>query len=168
MYELTVSELSEGMSEDLRDEPDKLVVTTFGGYDDAPEPQLRVAQAQLVGWQEGLIAGMQATVLAQQLADQAQLVEVQQPLATASQSATRRAATSSAKGTNGPSVLRHRASYSYGNRARVDRHRGGSNTLLKQGAPSSVAVKMATRTAPGLLEACSASEPAPRRRAKRR
>ena len=40
------------------------------------EAELRVAQAQLVGWLEGLFHGIQATLFAQQLATRAQLEEL--------------------------------------------------------------------------------------------
>ena len=42
------------------------------------EAELRVAQAQLVGWLEGLFHGIQATLLAQQMAARAQLEEMRQ------------------------------------------------------------------------------------------
>ena len=42
------------------------------------EPELRVAQAQLVGWLEGLFHGIQATLVAQQVAARAQLDEMRQ------------------------------------------------------------------------------------------
>jgi hypothetical protein len=42
------------------------------------EAELRVAQAQLVGWLEGLFHGIQATLLAQQMAARAQLDEMRQ------------------------------------------------------------------------------------------
>jgi hypothetical protein len=40
------------------------------------EAELRVAQAQLVGWLEGLFHGIQATLFAQQMAARAQLEEM--------------------------------------------------------------------------------------------
>src|SRR3972149_3157142 len=42
------------------------------------ESELRVAQAQLVGWLEGLFHGIQASLWTQQMAAQAQLAEVRQ------------------------------------------------------------------------------------------
>ncbi|MGH9018844.1 MAG: proteasome activator, partial [Acidimicrobiales bacterium] len=50
-------------------------------FDDAApsEAELRVAQAQLVGWLEGLFHGIQATLMAQQMAARAQLSEMRQP-----------------------------------------------------------------------------------------
>ena len=42
------------------------------------EAELRVAQAQLVGWLEGLFHGIQATLFAQQVAAQSQLQQMRQ------------------------------------------------------------------------------------------
>jgi hypothetical protein len=75
IYELSVKELAEGLSPELRDEL-ALFAVPFNA--DAPsEAELRVAQAQLVGWLEGLFHGIQATLFAQQMAARAQLEELQ-------------------------------------------------------------------------------------------
>jgi hypothetical protein len=74
VYEGSVRELASGLSPDLRDELDRLV-SPF----DTTEPsdaELRVAQAQLVGWLEGLFHGIQATLFAQQMAARSQLEEM--------------------------------------------------------------------------------------------
>ena len=42
------------------------------------ESELRIAQAQLVGWLEGLFHGIQATLMSQQMAARAQLEEMRQ------------------------------------------------------------------------------------------
>ena len=42
------------------------------------EAELRIAQAQLVGWLEGLFHGIQATLMSQQMAARAQLDEMRQ------------------------------------------------------------------------------------------
>ena len=42
------------------------------------EAELRIAQAQLVGWLEGLFHGIQATLMSQQMAARAQLEEMRQ------------------------------------------------------------------------------------------
>jgi hypothetical protein len=74
IYDTSVRELSEGLSPDLRDELERLA-SPFG--DGIPsEGELRVAQAQLVGWLEGLFHGIQATLFAQQMAARAQLEEM--------------------------------------------------------------------------------------------
>ena len=51
-------------------------------FDDGSVPsdaELRIAQAQLVGWLEGLFHGIQATLFAQQMAARAQLEEMHRP-----------------------------------------------------------------------------------------
>ena len=75
IYETSVRELAGVLSGDLRDELSRLSLS-FG--QEAPsEAELRVAQAQLVGWLEGLFHGIQATIFAQQMAARAQLEELQ-------------------------------------------------------------------------------------------
>jgi hypothetical protein len=74
IYELSVHELAETLSPDLAAELDRLALP-FG--DDPPSgAELRVAQAQLVGWLEGLFHGIQATLFAQQMAAQAQIEQM--------------------------------------------------------------------------------------------
>ena len=74
IYEMSVKELAEGLSPDLREE---LAQFSAPFVQEAPtEAELRVAQAQLVGWLEGLFHGIQATLFAQQLATRAQLEEL--------------------------------------------------------------------------------------------
>src|ERR1043165_3622953 len=73
IYETSVKELSEGLSEDLREELARLALP----FADTPsDAELRVAQAQLVGWLEGLFHGIQATLFAQQMAARNQLAEM--------------------------------------------------------------------------------------------
>ena len=76
IYETSIAELSNGLSADLREELDR--VTPPLGDDSVPptEGELRIAQAQLVGWLEGLFHGIQATMFAQQMAARAQLEEL--------------------------------------------------------------------------------------------
>jgi hypothetical protein len=75
IYETSVRELAEGLSPDLRDELDRLAMP-FEQETAPSEAELRVAQAQLVGWLEGLFHGIQATLFAQQMAAQAQLEQM--------------------------------------------------------------------------------------------
>ncbi|MGH9076788.1 MAG: bacterial proteasome activator family protein [Acidimicrobiales bacterium] len=75
IYETSVTELADGLSPDLRAELAR--VTSPFRVDEVPsESELRVAQAQLVGWLEGLFHGIQATLFAQQMAARAQLDEM--------------------------------------------------------------------------------------------
>jgi Protein of unknown function (DUF2587) len=74
IYETSIKELSSALSPDLRDELQSLA-SPFG--DTIPsDAELRIAQAQLVGWLEGLFHGIQATLMAQQMAAQAQLQQM--------------------------------------------------------------------------------------------
>ncbi|HVM10054.1 MAG TPA: proteasome activator [Acidimicrobiales bacterium] len=74
IYESSVKQLSEVISPDLQDELQKLAAP----FDDETpsEAELRVAQAQLVGWLEGLFHGIQATLFAQQMEARQQLEEL--------------------------------------------------------------------------------------------
>jgi Protein of unknown function (DUF2587) len=75
VYEQSVRELAEGLSPDLRDELARLALP-FDEGGTPSESELRVAQAQLVGWLEGLFHGIQATLFAQQMAAQSQLEQM--------------------------------------------------------------------------------------------
>lgn len=76
VYEVSVRELSSTLSPDLRAELESLALPFT---DDTPsDAELRIAQAQLVGWLEGLFHGIQATLFAQQMAAQAQLQQMRQ------------------------------------------------------------------------------------------
>jgi hypothetical protein len=74
IYEQSVRELADSLSPDLRHELDRMTLP----FDDRvpSEAELRIAQAQLVGWLEGLFHGIQATLVAQQMAARAQLEEM--------------------------------------------------------------------------------------------
>jgi hypothetical protein len=77
IYDTSVKELSEGLSSDLQEELARM--TSPFRPDEVPsEAELRVAQAQLVGWLEGLFHGIQATLFAQQMAARAQLEHMRQ------------------------------------------------------------------------------------------
>lgn len=73
IYSTSVKEIASALSPDLRDELDRLALP-FRDDDEPPsEAELRVAQAQLVGWLEGLFHGIQAALVAQQMAARQQL-----------------------------------------------------------------------------------------------
>jgi len=74
IYETSVRELSACLGDDLRDELARLS-SPFESASPS-EAELRVAQAQLVGWLEGLFHGIQATLFSQQMAARAQLEEM--------------------------------------------------------------------------------------------
>jgi hypothetical protein len=74
IYGRAVGELADVLSPDLREELGQLAPP----IEEVPtEAELRVAQAQLVGWLEGLFHGIQAAMFAQQAAAQAQFQELQ-------------------------------------------------------------------------------------------
>ena len=74
IYESSVRELADGLSPDLVDELDRLALPFSS--DEPTDAEIRLAQAQLVGWLEGLFHGIQATLFAQQMAARAQLEEM--------------------------------------------------------------------------------------------
>jgi hypothetical protein len=73
IYRRAVAELREGLSEDLQQELDTLTIPLAGT---PSESEIRVAQAQLVGWLEGLFHGIQAALWAQHMQARAQLDEM--------------------------------------------------------------------------------------------
>jgi hypothetical protein len=74
IYETSVRELADGLSPELRDELARLALPFEQA---APtDSELRIAQAQLVGWLEGLFHGIQATLFAQQMQARQQLEEM--------------------------------------------------------------------------------------------
>jgi len=74
IHDKSIEELDTVLSPDLQKELNEVVLPLTG---DAPsESELRLAQAQLVGWLEGLFHGIQATLFTQQAMAQSQLEEV--------------------------------------------------------------------------------------------
>jgi hypothetical protein len=77
IYERSVAELSEALSPDLQEELRSLALPF--DVDSVPtDGELRIAQAQLVGWLEGLFHGIQMTLFAQQVAARQQLEQLRQ------------------------------------------------------------------------------------------
>ena len=73
VYERALAELREGLSESLQQELDTLTIPLEGT---PSESEIRLAQAQLVGWLEGLFQGIQAALWAQHMQAQAQFEEM--------------------------------------------------------------------------------------------
>jgi Protein of unknown function (DUF2587) len=73
IYERSLGELAEVLSPDLREELAALAPPMEGI---PSESEIRIAQAQLVGWLEGLFHGIQAALFAQQAAARAQFEEL--------------------------------------------------------------------------------------------
>ena len=76
IHERSIHELEGILSDDLRQELDE--VTLPFTSDTPSESELRIAQAQLVGWLEGLFHGIQATLFTQQMQAQRQFEEMRQ------------------------------------------------------------------------------------------
>jgi hypothetical protein len=76
IHERSIHELQEILSPDLRQELTD-VTLPFSG-DTPSDAELRIAQAQLVGWLEGLFHGIQATLFTQQMQAQQQFEEMRQ------------------------------------------------------------------------------------------
>jgi hypothetical protein len=74
IFDQSVQQLSESLSPDLATELQSHA-PPFGSASPT-EAELRVAQAQLVGWLEGLFHGIQATLFAQQMAARQQLEQM--------------------------------------------------------------------------------------------
>ena len=76
IHEQSIRELADGLSPDLVAELERVTIPFDSSV--PSEAELRIAQAQLVGWLEGLFHGIQATLVAQQMAARAQLDEMRQ------------------------------------------------------------------------------------------
>lgn len=78
IHRRSISELEDGLAPELVEELERITLP-FGGS--APsDAELRIAQAQLVGWLEGLFHGIQAALFAQQMAAQQQLQNMRRAL----------------------------------------------------------------------------------------
>ncbi|WP_116247942.1 bacterial proteasome activator family protein [Nocardiopsis sp. FIRDI 009] len=75
----SIKELEDGLAPELIEELERLTLPFADGS--APsDAELRIAQAQLVGWLEGLFHGIQTTLFAQQMAARAQLENMRKAL----------------------------------------------------------------------------------------
>ena len=78
IHRRSITELEEGLAPELIEELERI---TLPFNDEAPsDAELRIAQAQLVGWLEGLFHGIQAALFAQQMAAQQQLQNMRRAL----------------------------------------------------------------------------------------
>ena len=75
IHERSIRELEEGLSPDLREELERITLP-FSEGETPSDAELRIAQAQLVGWLEGVFHGIQTALFAQQMAARAQLEEM--------------------------------------------------------------------------------------------
>ena len=76
VHRRSIRELEDGLAPELVEELERI---SLPFTDDAPsDAELRIAQAQLVDWLEGLFHGIQAALFAQQAAAQQQLAQMRQ------------------------------------------------------------------------------------------
>jgi hypothetical protein len=75
----SIKELEDGLAPELVKELERLSLP-FAEAAVPSESELRIAQAQLVGWLEGLFHGIQTTLFAQQMAARAQLEQMRRAL----------------------------------------------------------------------------------------
>lgn len=79
VYSSAINELKEGLATELVEELERLMAP-FTEDDTPSDAELRIAQAQLVGWLEGLFHGIQTALFAQQMAARAQLEQMRRAL----------------------------------------------------------------------------------------
>jgi len=73
VYERALAALKEGVSKELQEELDTLTLPLVGT---PSESEVRLAQAQLVGWLEGLFQGIQAALWTQHMQARAEIDEM--------------------------------------------------------------------------------------------
>jgi hypothetical protein len=86
IHENSIKELEEGLAPELREELQRLSLP-FTEEGIPSEAELRIAQAQLVGWLEGLFHGIQTALVAQQMAARVQLEQMRKGLPAGTSSA---------------------------------------------------------------------------------
>ena len=79
IHQASISELKDGLSPELVEELERITLP-FGDEATPTDAELRIAQAQLVGWLEGLFHGIQTALFAQQMAARAQLEQMRRAL----------------------------------------------------------------------------------------
>ena len=81
IHRASIKELEEGLAPELVEELERLSLP-FTEDSTPSDAELRIAQAQLVGWLEGLFHGIQTAIYAQQVAARAQLEQMRRALPT--------------------------------------------------------------------------------------
>ena len=79
IHQTSVKELAASLAPELQDELERLV-RPFTDDSTPSDAELRIAQAQLVGWLEGLFSGIQTALFAQQMAARVQLEQMRRGL----------------------------------------------------------------------------------------
>ncbi|MCW2614051.1 MAG: hypothetical protein JWN08_1045 [Frankiales bacterium] len=75
IHQSSIAELGEGLAPELQEELHRLTLP-FSDDQVPSDAELRIAQAQLVGWLEGLFHGIQTALFAQQMAARVQLEQM--------------------------------------------------------------------------------------------
>ena len=86
IHAASIRELEEGLAPELREELERITLPFTEG-ETPSDAELRIAQAQLVGWLEGVFHGIQTALFAQQMAARAQLEEIRRRALPGGQSA---------------------------------------------------------------------------------
>jgi hypothetical protein len=79
IHRASIKELESGLAPELVDELERLSLP-FTDDTTPSDGELRIAQAQLVGWLEGLFHGIQTAIYAQQMAARSQLEQIRRQL----------------------------------------------------------------------------------------
>jgi hypothetical protein len=79
IHRASIKELESGLAPELVEELERLSLP-FTEHGTPSDAELRIAQAQLVGWLEGLFHGIQTAIYAQQMAARAQLEQMRRAL----------------------------------------------------------------------------------------
>jgi len=79
IHQASIKELEAGLAPELVEELDRLTLP-FTEDSTPSDGELRIAQAQLVGWLEGLFHGIQTAIYAQQMAARAQFEQIRKAL----------------------------------------------------------------------------------------
>lgn len=79
IHKRSIAELEDGLAPELREELERLSLPFTEGTTPS-DAELRIAQAQLVGWLEGLFHGIQTALFAQQMAARVQLEQMRRGL----------------------------------------------------------------------------------------
>jgi hypothetical protein len=79
IHSASIAELKDGLAPELVEELERIALP-FSSEETPTDAELRIAQAQLVGWLEGLFHGIQTALFAQQMAARAQLEQMRRAL----------------------------------------------------------------------------------------
>lgn len=101
IHKRSITELESGLAPELIEELDRLSLP-FSSESVPTDSELRIAQAQLVGWLEGLFHGIQTALFAQQMAARAQLEQMRRAAITAEPSGGMPAPDGHRRGSTGP------------------------------------------------------------------